>query len=104
MDAEVARIGGLAKYFREKIKKYDLPFKIASSSLPNAVTALTPTNGKSANDIFIVLKEEYNIWVCPNGGELKDKVFRVGHIGALEEKDYDILLDALLDMRKRQII
>ena len=104
VESEVARIGGLAKYFREKIKEYDLPFEIISHSLPNAVTPLSPTNGKSANDIFLTLKDEYQIWVCPNGGELKDKVFRVGHIGALEKRDFDTLIDALLDMRKRQLI
>lgn len=104
VDSEVLRIGGLAKYFREKIKEYHLPFDLVSNSLPNAVTALTPTNGKSANDIFLTLKDEYNIWVCPNGGDLKEKVFRVGHIGALTEKDFDTLLDAMLDMKKRQLL
>jgi len=103
-DAEVARIGGLASYFRNKIREYGLPFEIVSHSLPNAVTSLTPTGGVSANDIFLALKDEYGIWVCPNGGELKDTVFRVGHIGALEEKDYDTLLEALLDMKKRGLL
>ena len=104
VDSEVARIGGLAKYFRNKIKEKNLPFEILSKSLPNAVTSLTPTNGKSANDIFITLKDEYHIWICPNGGDLKDKVFRVGHIGALEEKDYDTLIDAMLDMQKKGLL
>lgn len=104
VDAEVARIGGLAEYFREQIKKHDLPFKIVSHSLPNAVTPLSPTNGTSANDIFLTLKDEYNIWICPNGGELKDTVFRVGHIGALENKDYDTLINAMLDMQNRGLL
>ena len=46
----------------------------------------------------------YGIWVCPNGGELKEKVLRVGHIGALEEKDFDVLIDAMLDMQKRGLL
>ncbi len=104
VDSEVARVGRLATYFRKKIIEYKLPFEIASFSVPNAVTPLMPTNDISANDIFTILKDEYKIWVCPNGGELKDKVFRVGHIGELEEKDYDILIDALLDMRERKLI
>ncbi len=104
VDSEVARIGGLASYFRGKIKEHDLPFRLVSSSLPNAVTSLTPINGKSAYDIFTALKDEYRIWICPNGGELKDTVFRVGHIGALTEKDFDTLIDAFLDMRKRGLI
>ena len=104
VDSEVSRIGGLAEYFRMKIKEYNLPFEIVSSSLPNAVTALTPTNGKSAHDIFTTLKDEYQIWICPNGGELKDKIFRVGHIGALEKPDFDILLNAFIDMRDRGLL
>jgi aspartate aminotransferase-like enzyme len=104
VETENARIGGLAEYFRNKIKEYDLPFRIVSDSLPNAVTPLSPTNGVSAYDVFLTLKDEYNIWICPNGGDLKDRVFRVGHIGALETKDYDTLINALLDMRKRNLI
>ena len=60
-DAEVARIGGLAHYFRNKIKEKNLPFDILSNSLPNAVTSLTPTNGKSAYEIFVTLKDEYGM-------------------------------------------
>lgn len=104
VDSEVSRIGALATYFREQIKKHDLPFSFVSHSLPNAVTSLSPTSGKSANDIFITLKDEYGIWICPNGGELKNKIFRVGHIGALETKDYDTLISAMLDMQKRGLL
>lgn len=104
VDTEVARIGELASYFRKRVEETKLPFELVSGSLPNAVTSLSPTNGKSAHEIFLVLKDEYHIWVCPNGGDLKDKVFRVGHIGALEKKDFDILIDAFLDMQKRGIL
>ena len=104
VDAEIIRISKLAKYFRTKIKEADLPFEVISNSLSNAVTPLSPANGKSAYDIFVTLKDEYNIWICPNGGALSDKVFRVGHIGALTEKDFDFLLDAFLDMQKRRML
>ena len=98
VDSEVQRIGNLAKYFRERIS--GLPLQIISDSLPNAVTPLTPTGGVSAFDIFTTLKNEYGIWVCPNGGELRDKVFRVGHIGALTENDFDTLIEAFHDMHR----
>jgi aspartate aminotransferase-like enzyme len=71
--------------------------------MSNAVTPLHPTTA-SAYDIFTTLKDEYGIWVCPNGGDMKDKIFRVGHIGALTKKDYDTLVDALHDMQKRRLI
>ena len=104
VDAEVARIGGLAKYFRDNLREYGFPFRIVSDSLSNAVTPLSPINGKSAYDIFTTLKDEYHIWICPNGGQLKDKVFRVGHIGALTEHDYDTLFAALSDMGSRGLL
>ena len=104
VESEIKRIGGLAKYFRSRIRECGLPFEIISRSLPNAVTPLAPTNGKNAYDIFLTLKDEYNIWICPNGGELKEKVFRVGHIGALTEKNYDTLIDALIDMQMRALL
>ena len=104
VDAEVARIGALASYFRGKLQELNLPFTIISNSLPNAVTPLAPADGVSAYDIFLKLKDEYGIWICPNGGELKDKVFRVGHIGALTEADYDALLKALVELKERGLI
>ena len=101
VDAEVARIASLAAYFRAQIK--DLPFELVSESPTNAVTPLHPTTA-NAYDIFTILKDEYGIWVCPNGGEMRDIIFRVGHIGDLHESDYDTLIAAFKDLQKRGII
>lgn len=101
VEGEIARIGGLATYFRERIK--NLPFEIVSESLSNAVTPLHPTTA-SAYDIFLKMKDEYGIWICPNGGDMKDTIFRVGHIGALTTEDYDKLVAAFEDMQKKGVI
>lgn len=93
IEDEIRRVHGLSVYFRERIK--EMPFKLFTSSPSNAVTALVPLLDVSAYHYFEKLDKEYNIWVCPNGGALKDKVFRVGHIGDLGLKDYDRLLNAL---------
>ena len=101
VDSEIARTQKLAEDFRSKIE--NLPFEIFSESLSNAVTPLHPLTA-SATNIFKVLKDEYQIWVCPNGGDLSEKVFRIGHLGALNEKDNQTLINAFLDMQKRKII
>ena len=101
VDSEIARIGSLAEYFRRGIK--DLPFEIVSESLSNAVTPLHPTTA-SAYDIFLKMKDEYGIWICPNGGDMKDTIFRVGHIGALTTTDYDKLIAAFKDLQAKGII
>lgn len=93
---EIDRARGLAEYFRNRIN--DLPLEIVSESLSNAVTPLHPTNGMSAYDIFLKLKDEYGIWICPNGGDMRDKIFRVGHMGCLTKADYDKLVDALKEV------
>ena len=100
-ESETSKIAELAKDFREQIK--DLPFEIVSESMSNAVTPLHPLTA-SAHDIFLTLKDEYGIWVCPNGGDLKEKVFRVGHIGALTIEDNKKLILALKDMQRRGLI
>lgn len=98
---ETARIASIADDFRKRIK--DLPFEIVSESLSNCVTPLHPITA-SAFDIFNILKDEYNIWICPNGGDLKDKMFRVGHIGALTVDDNTKLINAFIDLQKRGIV
>lgn len=101
VDNEINHVHELAIDFRNRIK--DLPVQIFSEEVSNAVTALR-TKNVSAKKIFDVLKDEYGIWVCPNGGELADKVFRVGHIGYLTIEDNIVLIDALKDLMKRKIL
>lgn len=102
-EIEIAHCASLAKYFRDKMVEYNLPFEIVSESLSNAVTPLHPTT-QSAYEIFLKLKDEYGIWVCPNGGCMKDTVFRVGHIGCLHKEDYDKLIAALVDLHEKKFI
>lgn len=101
VDAEIARVAAQAEDFRNKIK--ELPFKFVSESPANGVTPLHPTNA-DAYEIFLELKDHYNIWVCPNGGDMKNTIFRVGHIGALTHKDNDTLINALKDLQRRGLL
>ncbi len=101
IDSSISAVKAIAEDFRSKIT--DLPITFFSSSMSNAVTALSPVKA-SAYDIFLHLKDEYGIWVCPNGGVLADKVFRVGHIGALTIEDNNKLIQALFDLKKRQLL
>ena len=88
----------IAKYFRESIK--ELPLELYSSYMPNAMTTLTPTDGKSASDIVKDLDKLFEIIVTPNGGELRDKIFRVSHMGDMTKEYTDILINALYDYYK----
>lgn len=100
-DAEIARVAAQAQDFRMRIK--ELPFELVSESPANAVTSVHPKNA-DAYKIFEILKDEYHIWVCPNGGEMKNTIFRVGHIGFLNHEDNTTLIKALEDMKKRGLL
>ncbi len=100
-NAEILRVATQAQDFRNKIKR--LPFKILSEMPANGVTSLHTFRG-NAYMIFTELKDNYSIWVCPNGGELKNSVFRVGHIGYLKPSDNTILVEALEDMHRRGLL
>lgn len=101
VEAEIKRTADLASYFRSQIK--DFPFEIVSESLSNAVTPLHPKTA-SAYDIFLKIKDEYGMWICPNGGDMKDSIFRVGHIGHLTTSDYDKLIAAFKDLKNKDFI
>lgn len=100
-DAEVERVAAQAEDFRDKIK--NLPFELVSESPANGVTPLHPINA-DAYKIFLELKDHYNIWVCPNGGDMKNTIFRVGHIGALTHEDNNTLINALKDLQSKGIL
>ncbi len=103
LETERQKIRTVAEDFRRRIRSY--PFTIVSHALSNTVTPLSPNNPKvSAKTIFQTLKDEYNIIICPNGGELADRVFRVGHIGDLTIEDNDALFAALDDLMRRGIL
>lgn len=100
-DAEVNKVAAQARDFREKIK--DLPFELVSESPANGVTSVHPTTA-DAYEIFLKLKDEYGIWICPNGGEMKNTIFRVGHIGALSHDDNTTLVNVFKDLQKRGVL
>ena len=91
-----------ADYFRNKIS--DLPFKLFSDTKDssNRVTALCPTNpGINAHKVFEIIKDEFGIWICPNGGDMAEKIFRVGHIGNISTQEIDKLVDVFHELVKR---
>jgi aspartate aminotransferase-like enzyme len=102
IDNIVSRVANIAKDFRNKI--VDLPFEIATKNLSNALTPLKVRGKMSPKEIFEYLKNNKEIFVCPNGGELGEIMFRVGHIGALTEKDNDRLIHAFKSMNDGGIL
>ena len=100
---EINKCKQRAEYFRKNIK--DLPFEISSESLSNSLTPLKMNNKNvSAFSVFEYLKKNKKIWVCPNGWELRNSIFRVGHLGDLKIRDYKILIKYFKQMKRRNLL
>ncbi|MBO4569522.1 MAG: hypothetical protein J5674_06215, partial [Candidatus Methanomethylophilaceae archaeon] len=91
IEKSVERAARLARYFRKKAAERGIG--IPGYPLSNAVTPVLLDSG--AYDVFLRLKDGYGIVVTPSGGDLRDRMLRVGHIGNLSEEDYDALFEAL---------
>lgn len=100
VDAEVAGPARLAEDFRTRAAKLPLELRLVSPS--NTCTYCTISQG-GAEELFRRLIDEYQIWICPNGGDNKDTSFRVGHIGELSLEDNTTLLKALEELHDRGI-
>jgi aspartate aminotransferase-like enzyme len=93
--AAIANAREVASYFRSSIK--GLPLREYTPYMPNAMTTLSPTDGRSAMELVTALEEQYKVMVCPNGGAEREIIFRVSHMGEMTREYCDILIDALHD-------
>jgi aspartate aminotransferase-like enzyme len=84
--------------FREALKA--LPFDTLPARPSNAMTAVT-CGGFDATEIVHALRTEYAMEVAPNGGDLKNRVFRVSHMGEHHPEDFQALVKALEDITAR---
>lgn len=85
----------LAGDFRRKIE--GLSVELPSYPLSNACTPLVfPDN--NAKKVYENLKYNYGLVLTPNGGELADKVLRVGHLGCHTLEENDVLVKALKEV------
>lgn len=94
-----------AEYFRKKIVHLPLKMFVLPEHASNCVTALSPARpGVNAHKIFEIIKDEYDIWICPNAGDLAEKIFRVGHIGSIQKKEIDKLVEVFEDLVRRGLL
>ncbi len=96
VNERVHLVKAVARDFRQKIK--GLPLRIFAESPSNALTSLEPTDGRSPKRYVSKLEEDYGIFVCPNGGVLSERIFRVGHLGNVSTSDNTALVDAMKEL------
>lgn len=66
------------------------------SSVPSeAVTAVTVPQGIDGDNLVRALRERFNIWIAGGQGKLKGKIFRIAHMGYIEEQDIILTISSL---------
>jgi aspartate aminotransferase-like enzyme len=88
----IARHAERAAHFRGRLA--GLPLELYARRPSNAITAVRCPSGLDASQIAAELAER-RLFVAPNGGDLRNSVFRVGHMGEQSLEDLDVLVDAL---------
>ncbi len=94
LDNLFARHQRLTKITRAAIAALNLPLLAADEFASNAVTAVHP-EAVEAEQIRSVMKKQFDIALAGGQDHLKGKIFRIGHLGFVSDRDVLTAITAL---------
>ena len=78
----------MATALRAAVKAIGLELFVKNESVAsNAITAILPPEGVSVPDIRSTMKKDFDIVVANGQNALKDKIFRMGTLGFVSNRD-----------------
>lgn len=95
LENRIKRHRTLAKATREAIKAMGLDLFADEAHASNTVTAMKIPDGLTDDDIRGGLKRDYGILIAGGQDQVRGKIFRIGHMGNVNQKDLLSVLDAL---------
>jgi aspartate aminotransferase-like enzyme len=90
-----ARHVRVADITRSHIKALGLSLFADERYASNTVTAVAVSNGLDAKKMLKILREEYHIVLSGGQQSLDGKIFRIGHMGWVQESDIEAVISAL---------
>ena len=90
--ARHARVGARA---RNGVRSLGLSLFPEDSCASNTVTAVKAPEGLDVKKLLKILREEHNTVLAGGQQRLDGKIFRIGHLGYVTEKDIDAVIAAL---------
>jgi len=90
--ARHARVGQAA---RDGVKSLGLSLFADEAHASNTVTSVAATNGLDTKKLVSIMREEHNIVLGGGQQTLSGKIFRIGHLGWVTEKDIETVISAL---------
>jgi aspartate aminotransferase-like enzyme len=79
---------------REAVQALGLPLLAGNDVASRAVTAVAPTTVE-AEKVRSVMKKQFDISLAGGQNQLKGKIFRIGHLGFVSERDVLTVVSAL---------
>ncbi|UCD09177.1 MAG: alanine--glyoxylate aminotransferase family protein [Dehalococcoidales bacterium] len=93
----ISRHSRVAEKARQGIKSLGLSLFADEKYASNTVTAVKATNGLDTKKLLKILREEYKIILGGGQQKLDGVIFRIGHLGWVDEGDIDKVINALKD-------
>ncbi|OGN99554.1 MAG: class V aminotransferase [Chloroflexi bacterium RBG_13_52_12] len=90
-----ARHARLGQMTRDGVKKMGLPLFAEASHASNTVTAVSIPEGLDGKKLRQTLREDYKVVLAGGQQTLDGKIFRIGHLGMVNEKDIQEVLTAI---------
>lgn len=90
-----ARHKRIGDFTREQVKALGLEIFADEAVASNTVTAVKVPEGVDGKALNKMMREEYDTVLAGGQATLQGKIFRIGHMGAVSEKDIQDCVDAL---------
>jgi aspartate aminotransferase-like enzyme len=95
LDAAFDRHRRLGRACREGLKAMGLELSSPDDDTSAVVTAARAPEGIDSDELVLLLRDRHGVTLAPGQGELKGKIFRVGHIGYYDVFDITTALAAV---------
>jgi aspartate aminotransferase-like enzyme len=90
-----ARHARVAQLARNEAKSWGLSLFPEANYASNTVTAINASDSINVPKLIQLLRDEHEVVIAGGQGRLSGKIFRIGHLGMVNEKDMKIVLQAL---------
>ena len=91
----IARHSRVAEKARQGVKSLGLSLFADERYTSNTVTAVKATNGLDTKKLLKILRQEYKIILGGGQQKLDGQIFRIGHLGWVNESDIETVVNSL---------
>jgi aspartate aminotransferase-like enzyme len=91
------------EWVRRELQAMGLQLFADPAHASNVVTSILPPDGITNDEIRTAMRERYNIILAGGQGDLKTKIFRIGHLGLFTDADIQAVLDGLREVIGEQV-